>query len=53
MQFLTPKLRTLISLPDITVNVNTKSPSVSTTWSDNVCSVVVDACGPVTSHLYW
>src|SRR5258705_1766396 len=56
MQFLTPKLRTIISPPDVTVNVNTMSPSVSTTWSDNLRSLPVAASCPawrVTSHRYW
>src|SRR5712691_6370400 len=56
MQFLTPNLSTLISLPDVTVNVNNTSPSASATRSDNARSVVVVYCCPtrrVTSHWYW
>jgi hypothetical protein len=55
MQFLTRTVPTLLRLPDATVNVNNRSPSASSTWSDNVDLVAVMMCWParfVTNQLY-
>lgn len=56
MQFLTAKVTTRVCSPDVIVNLNNMSPSMSVTTSDNVRPVVVVVGPPawrVTSHRYW